>query len=63
MPKQKARLSEINQELAKLFTKFSQNLLAEENGQWIVLQNEADLAGLPQSLKDAAAAAAARRRR
>ncbi len=55
----KARLSEINQKLAGLFTKFSQNLLAEENGQYVVLANEADLAGLSQSLKDAAAAAAA----
>ena len=55
---QKARLSAINQELAKLFTTFGQNLLAEENGQWVVLKDEADLAGLSQSLKDAAAAAA-----
>src|SRR5690606_14300689 len=56
--KSKARLSAINQELAGLFTKFSQNLLAEENGQWVVLKTEADMAGLSQSLKDAAAAAA-----
>ena len=56
---QKARLSAINQELAKLFTTFGQNLLAEENGQWVVLKDEPDLAGLSQSLKDAAAAAAA----
>lgn len=56
---QKARLSAINQGLAKLFTTFGQNLLAEENGQWVVLKDEADLAGLSQSLKDAAAAAAA----
>ncbi len=55
----KARLSEINQQLAARFTKFSQNLLAEENGQYVVLADEADFAGLPQSLKDAAAAAAA----
>lgn len=55
---QKARLSAINQELAKLFTTFGQNLLAEENGQWVVLKDEADLAGLSQSLKDSAAAAA-----
>lgn len=55
----KATLSQINQKLAGLFTKFSQNLLAEENGQYLTLTNEADLAGLPQSLKDAAAAAAA----
>src|SRR5215218_2143734 len=51
----KARLSEINQQLAKLYTKFSQNLLADENEQYLELKAEADLAGLPQSLRDAAA--------
>ena len=55
----KKRLSEINQQLAGLFTKFGQNLLAEENNQYVVLATDADTAGLPQSLKDAAAAAAA----
>ncbi len=55
----KARLSEINQELAGLFTKFSQNVLAEETDQFILLKDETELAGLPQSLRDAAAAAAA----
>lgn len=54
----KARMSQINQQLATLFAKFSQNLLAEENGQYVALTSEADLAGLSQSLKDAAAAAA-----
>ena len=54
----KARLSEINQKLAGLYTKFSQNVLAEEDGQTIVLKSEAELAGLPQSVRDAAAAAA-----
>jgi len=56
--KAKARLSEINQQLAGLFTKFSQNVLAEETDQFILLKEEAELAGLPQSLRDAAAAAA-----
>ncbi|MEP7213703.1 MAG: M3 family metallopeptidase [Acidobacteriota bacterium] len=51
----KARLSEINQQLAKLYTKFSQNLLADENEKYLELKTEADLAGLPQSLRDAAA--------
>ena len=55
----KKRLSAINQQLAALFTKFSQNLLAEENEQYFVLATESDMAGLPQSLKDAAVAAAA----
>ena len=57
-PDAKARLSEINQQLAGLFTKFSQNVLAEETDQFIVLKSEDELAGLPQSIKDAAAAAA-----
>ena len=56
-PEAKTRLSQINQQLAGLFTKFSQNVLAEETDQFMVLK-EADLAGLPQSLRDAAAAAA-----
>jgi peptidyl-dipeptidase Dcp len=54
----KARLSQINQQLAGLFTKFSQNVLAEEDGQSMTLKNEEELAGLPQSVRDAAAAAA-----
>ena len=54
----KKRLSQINQQLAGLYTKFSQNVLAEETDQFIVLKSEEELAGLPQSLRDAAAAAA-----
>ena len=54
----KARLSQINQDLAGLFTHFSQNVLAEENDQYILLTSDAELAGLPQSVRDAAAAAA-----
>jgi peptidyl-dipeptidase Dcp len=54
----KRRLSEINQQLAGLFTRFSQNVLAEETDQFLVLKSENELAGLPQSLRDAAAAAA-----
>jgi peptidyl-dipeptidase Dcp len=57
-PEAKKRLSEINQQLAGLFTKFSQNVLAEETDQFIVLKSEGELAGLPQSLRDAAATAA-----
>jgi peptidyl-dipeptidase Dcp len=59
-PAAKARIGEINQRLAALFTKFSQNLLADENT-WVVLNSEADLAGLPDSYKAGAAAAAASR--
>ncbi|MGB2913367.1 MAG: hypothetical protein WBB81_07390, partial [Pyrinomonadaceae bacterium] len=55
---QKKRLSEINQALAGHFTKFSQNLLADESGPYVALETEVDMAGLSQSLRDAAAAAA-----
>jgi peptidyl-dipeptidase Dcp len=58
----KARLSEINQQLAGLFTKFSQNVLFEEGNQFVAIKDEKDLAGLPQSLRDAAAAAAAEKK-
>jgi len=54
----KDRLTAINQRLASLFTSFSQNLLADETDYVLVLDKEADLAGLPDSLRQAAAAAA-----
>ena len=54
----KKRLSEINQQLAGLYTKFSQNLLGDEGELYLLIENEADLSGLPASLKDAAAQAA-----
>jgi peptidyl-dipeptidase Dcp len=55
---QKARLSQINQQLAGLFTRFSQNVLADETNVYLELKSEDELAGLPQSQRDAAAAAA-----
>lgn len=58
----KARLSEINQELARRFTKFSQNLLADESEPFLELKTEADLAGLPESLRDNYAEEAKRRK-
>jgi peptidyl-dipeptidase Dcp len=60
-PAGKARLSEINQRLAALFTEFNQNVLADEDGAFLLLESESDLDGLPQSLRDAAASAAAER--
>ena len=54
----KARLSAINQRLAALYTSFSQNVLADETDQHVLLTSETELAGLPQSLRDGAAAAA-----
>lgn len=56
--KAKARLSEINQRLATLYTSFGQNILADEEGHALVLSNEADLAGLPESFRSGAAMAA-----
>ncbi|MEX2233970.1 MAG: M3 family metallopeptidase [Cyclobacteriaceae bacterium] len=53
--KQKERLSEINQKLAGLFTKFSQNVLADETEQMLLLDHENDLAGLPLSVKNSSA--------
>lgn len=55
---EKKRLSEINQKLAGLYTRFSQNLLADETDLFLVLKGGSELAGLPQSLRDAAAATA-----
>lgn len=54
----KARLSAINQRLASLFTTFSQDVLADESDHMLVIESEADLAGLPEALKEAAASAA-----
>jgi len=50
----KNRLSEINQELAGFFTKFSQNLLSDESDLILVLNSKDELIGLPQSLIDGA---------
>ncbi len=57
----KKKLSDFNQRLATLYTTFSQNVLAEESTQMVLLDSEADLAGLPPSLREAAAAAATSR--
>ena len=54
-PKEKIRVSEINQELAKNFTKFNANQLSDENDRFLELKSENDLAGLPASLREAAA--------
>jgi peptidyl-dipeptidase Dcp len=54
--KTKAKVSELNQQLAGLYTKFSQNLLSEENNQYVELINESDLAGLTTEMRNACAA-------
>ncbi len=53
----KERLSAINQRLATLYTQFSQNVLADETDHLLVLE-EKDLAGLPDSYRAGAAVAA-----
>ncbi|MCE9521979.1 MAG: M3 family metallopeptidase [Alphaproteobacteria bacterium] len=55
---QKSRLKDINQKLASLFTTFRQNQLSDEETYTLTLDSEADLAGLPPPLRDAAAQAA-----
>jgi peptidyl-dipeptidase Dcp len=54
----KKRYAEIMQRLAELTTQFQQNILADENDWKLMLNGEADLAGLPLQLRDAAKAAA-----
>lgn len=58
----KARVSAINQQLAGLFTNFSQNVLADEADSVLVLKTEKDLGGLPASLRDAAKTTAGTRK-
>ena len=57
---QKAQLSAYNQELASAFSDFSKRLLADENTT-ITVTDEAQLAGVPDSVKAVAKAAAAER--
>jgi len=54
----KQRVTEINQRLASLFTKVSQNLLADEKDYVLYIDKESDLAGLSESVRAGAAAAA-----
>jgi peptidyl-dipeptidase Dcp len=54
----KQRLAAITERLATLGTQFSQNVLADEKSYTLVLDGEADLAGLPAFLHEAAAHAA-----
>lgn len=54
----KARVAAINERLATLYTTFSQNLLADEENYVLYLKTEADLAGLPDSIRAGASAAA-----
>lgn len=57
----KAKLAQINSELASLFTRFSQNVLADEGGPITLIENLEDLKGLPESVIGAMAEAATKR--
>ena len=57
----KAKLSQMNTRLARLFTDFSQNVLEDEKGYVTWIENEAELAGLPESTVSAMASAAKER--
>jgi peptidyl-dipeptidase Dcp len=56
--KSKTRLRAINQELSLLSVKFGDNVLAETNAFKLIIDNEADLDGLPPSVRTMAAEAA-----
>ena len=58
----KAQLSEINKRLATLYTKFSNNLLADEEN-YVTWLTKEQLDGLPPSVVDAAAEAATEHKR
>lgn len=60
--KQKTRLREINGELASLQTRFSQNLLKENNASAVVVDDRASLAGMSDAAIAAAAEAAKERK-
>ncbi len=57
----KAKLSQINTRLARLFTDFSQNVLEDEKGFVTWIDDKSKLAGLPDSTIDAMAGAAKER--
>ena len=53
-----ARYAKVMEQLAEATTQFAQNVLHDENDYQLVLQGEADLAGLPDFVRDAARQAA-----
>jgi peptidyl-dipeptidase Dcp len=55
---EKEELKKINEKLALLTLQFGNNLLAEDNGWKLVIDNEEDLAGLPEMIISSAAEAA-----
>lgn len=58
-PEDQEKLKELNGKLSMAALKFGENLLKETNSNFkLVIDNEVDLAGLSQSIKDAGAATA-----
>ena len=55
------RFAAIAERLAELYTQFSQNVLADESSYQLPLTSEADLAGLPDSIRQSARSAARER--
>jgi peptidyl-dipeptidase Dcp len=58
MIESKARVAEINQKLASLFTKFNQHQLADEGDKFIEITDVKELDGLPEDFKASMADAA-----
>jgi len=54
-PAQKENLKKINEQISKLTTEFGQRLLAENNAFKLIITDKKDLAGLPESIINAAA--------
>ncbi|MCJ7447074.1 MAG: M3 family metallopeptidase [Bacteroidales bacterium] len=57
-PEDQDKLRKINEELSLLSVRFGQNLLAETNGFKLIIENQEDLSGLPESVKAQAASMA-----
>lgn len=57
---EKEKLTAINKELSSLGVQFGQNLLAETNAYQLIIENESDLEGLPESVIAAGAQEAKR---
>jgi peptidyl-dipeptidase Dcp len=60
-PEAQARYAQVMEQLAEATTQFAQNVLHDEASYQLVLRGEADLAGLPAFLRDAARQAASER--
>ncbi len=56
----KARIRQIDEKLSMLTLEFGNNLLKETNSYHMLLENEEELAGLPESVRSAAAEAASK---